>query len=181
MSHLSHPQDAQEIAPSDLLITDEQSLGTVLSGSRRIPTTGHDLGTRLRCPTCGDEMELRQTIPNAQGRTMRYWTDCSCWRARCDYIGSLSGAPSAQQQVAQRVDQVDDLAAVAHLTLDRFGAKRLSGGEAHPLTAATRWIAQITSLPVADYHKGPPAALFFHSKGKGRGKTHLAAGLALQA
>lgn len=88
-----------------------------------------------------------------------------------------------RQQEADMLLGDTGMTRVEHLSLDRFDPRRLRAPDeaSHPYHAASRWLAAIMDRPVADYHNGLPAALYFYSPGKGRGKTHLAAGLAWEA
>jgi hypothetical protein len=154
----------------------------------RIPLSADD--TRA-CPLgCG---RVQETFPiavpdrlrAAVGRDVSYfWRQCPCEEAHRE-------REEAHQQVVNaehRQRQADDLLGPAGLkrqaeglTLDRFDPRQLAGdGEDHPYTAATNWLARITGPATATYTDpdGPPAALYFYSPGPGRGKTHLAAGLA---
>ncbi len=75
---------------------------------------------------------------------------------------------------------------VASLTLDTFDPARLRSRTPadHPLRIARGWLAAALDYGrQASYRDAasPPAALYFYSPGKGRGKTHLAAGIAHQA
>ncbi len=90
-----------------------------------------------------------------------------------------------RQEQAERELGDTGLKRIQHFTLDTFDPDLLvsAAQDTHPLQVATTWLATILRLPHADYHApdSPPAALYFYSPGKGRGKTHLAAALALEA
>ena len=74
-----------------------------------------------------------------------------------------------------------DIRAYQHFSLDTFDPSRLIGGD-KLARAAVRWLELSSALPFADRtYANPPCCLFFHSSGKGRGKTHLAAGIAMAA
>lgn len=74
---------------------------------------------------------------------------------------------------------LDTLTASAGLTLAAFHADWLS--DPSPYDSATRWLRDIqTAHVVCGYRTGPPAALYFRGP-RGRGKTHLAIALLLQA
>ncbi len=164
-----------------------QTLRTIQSAqfsARSIPVAGHELGDVERCPECGEEVVLSQT-PNAyKGLHIRYWSECSCWRASIARAKQIGAAGVAAQLGSRDPDILEDaglraadLRRFADMTLDRFDASRLQGGPTNPYTAALQWFRAIEGAPVADYHRGPPAALYLYSKGKGRGKTHLGVGL----
>ena len=117
---------------------------------------------------------------------MWLWRECSCQIA----AGTASQARLRAQEAAQGQQQADALLRscgldrIGHLTLARFVPQWLAGDDdAHPYAVATAWMAQIAEESVAQYHtvESPAAALFFYCPGKGRGKTHLAAALALEA
>lgn len=149
------------------------------SSGPSLPTTG-DLGSIVACPGCGEEIELRE-MPGYGGRTLRYWSDCRCLSEALERDAKIAEAIPrllAQQHGALTTD----LSAIEHLTLDTFDKSTLvatNGGNPHDV--AVRWLDRISQSPEASYHGGPPVALYFHSQGKGRGKTHLAAGIALEA
>lgn len=112
---------------------------------------------------------------------LRYWSDCRCLSEALDRDAKIAEAIPrllAQQHGALTTD----LSAIEHLPLDTFDKSKLqatNGGNPHDV--AVRWLSRIAESARADYHDGPPAALYFYSPGKGRGKTHLAAGIALEA
>lgn len=146
--------------------------------------------SRRACPRCGAEQGVSayaippQLLIAARGHEIRYfWAPCPCEEVARERAAARQEAISA----AKRQADVDALLAgvgldqVAEMTLARFDPRRLAGDDdTHPYAVASRWLAQITDLPRADYHDpdGPAACLFFYCDGKGRGKTHLAAALA---
>ena len=135
--------------------------------------------TQAECPRCKELIEYRQlgTPPQA----IRYWSDCSCWLAECDRVAARNS--SAQDHASDyRADPiVSDVRAYQHFSLDTFDASLLLGGD-KLLLAARRWLEQASALPFADRSYGDPrCCLYFYSGGKGRGKTHLAAAIALEA
>jgi hypothetical protein len=144
--------------------------------SRKLTITGMDLGTTKPCPVCGEQVELRE-MTNGY-RTIRYWSDCTCLDVGAAKAQELI-AQSLEVQVRQRVElPATDLRAIQHLTLDTLRGN----GIEQPLAFARRWLSSILRLPVAPgYNDGQPCALYLYSQGKGRGKTHLAAGIALAA
>jgi hypothetical protein len=115
---------------------------------------------------------------------MRYWTDC-----RCDDERDVRRRELLEQS-ARRVAEVDaallgdpGMKRIEHLTLDQFNPHLLADVDGqHPYAVATSWLVAIQDRAgVIRYGEGPPACLYFYSAGKGRGKTHLAAGLFHQA
>ena len=130
-------------------------------------------------------VELRQT-PNAyRGKHVRYWTECTCFQDALRRAGGHVNEAARLEAGRLNPHASDDdraLRAVQHLTLATFDATRLPDGPTNPYTFALRWFESISGHPIApSYYDGPPAALYFYSPGKGRGKTHLAAGLLLRA
>jgi hypothetical protein len=97
-------------------------------------------------------------------------------------VRDLEGAQA--QGEADRLLRSCGLERITHLTLASFVPQYLAGDEeAHPYHVATDWLAEIADLPEARYDvaESPVCALFFYCPGRGRGKTHLAAALALEA
>lgn len=114
-------------------------------------------------------------------RTIRYWSDCSCWLLSCDQASDR--ANGAQEHAADyRVEAlISDVRTYQHFTLDTFDHKRLEGGD-QLVRASQRWLEQASALPFADRaYADPRCCLYFYSSGKGRGKTHLAAAVAMLA
>lgn len=74
----------------------------------------------------------------------------------------------------------DGLKRVAHLQLRSFNPARLRAvGAFHPYDVGTGWLMIIGELDRSELRgSGPPPALWFYCPNPGRGKTHLAAGLA---
>ena len=143
-------------------------------------TSGNQpLGTQAECPRCHELIEWRQlgTPPSA----IRYWSDCSCWLQECDRAASRNAG--AQDHAADyRAEPIfSDVRAYQAFTFETFDCARLVGGD-KLVAAARRWLEQARALPFADRsYTDPRCCLFFHSAGKGRGKTHLAAAIALAA
>jgi DNA replication protein DnaC len=141
------------------------------------------LGTLRDCPQCGQQRQLRETAPNAVNRSLRYWSDCACVEAdRARSIALSQHAEKAQRgsrDEAGGAYDLDTLAAARDLTLDAFHAEWM--GDPAPFHAARQWLSDIQQAAVVcGYRVGPPAALYFRGP-RGRGKTHLAIGLLLQA
>ncbi len=112
------------------------------------------------------------------------WEVCPCrdavWeRDEARKEAQITAAHSTQPTEVQLVNA--SLAQIAHFTLETFASKRLTSTspEAHPLAVATTWLERILHRPRGDYRdeQALPAALYFYSRGNGRGKTHLAAAL----
>lgn len=141
------------------------------------------LGTIECCRRCGEARERCVTPPNAQGVQLYYWTDCRCNR---EQIVSQDTAVAQALKHAHDRDAVllgdPNLASIRAWTLDRFDPRKLRGeGDQHPYHVTSRWAAAISDLDGAERGGRIPAALYFYSNGKGRGKSHLAAALLLAA
>jgi len=180
----------RRIGPSDLLMLQSVGLPVVqerasvepsplpiLIAGERDPIP---VGATRSCPECGAFQERRETPPNAQGHTLRYWSDCRCDLARAAHRSAV------EQYRAQRMQEIDRATLgdpggqlVAQLTMDAFHREWLKEAEGrHPYDLALRWFAAIKDRDGPDRAgEGPPPALYFHCRGKGRGKTHLAAAL----
>lgn len=147
------------------------SIGNLPTGSTQI------------CPECGETREIREA---GSGRYMlRYWSDCRC------VLAAIEQAERSRQEAVERASRVGREQLVAQLGLSRvegfrletFEPARLASEEdaSHPYHYAQRWLDGVRGQSCGDYHGGPPPALYFYSRGKGRGKTHLAAGIAWRA
>lgn len=137
------------------------------------------LGTQAECPRCQELIEWREM--GVAPRTIRYWSDCTCWLVACDQAAAIS-EESQSHAADYRVEQItSDVRAYQEFTLETFQTDRLTGG-AKLVTAARKWLDQAALLPFADRtYAEPRCCLYFYSGGKGRGKTHLAAAIALLA
>lgn len=93
----------------------------------------------------------------------------------------IEAASTAHQQVLQRaLSDYDGLRDMGHFQLRSFNPARLRAqGGLHPYDFACDWLNSISEIPRGDERHGPPLALWFYCPNPGRGKTHLAAGLAL--
>jgi len=114
-------------------------------------------------------------------RAIRYWSDCSCWLHDVDRVAERN--TGAQEHAADyRAEPiVSDVRAYQHFSLETFDSSRLVGGD-KLVAAARRWLDQSGELAVADRsYADPRCCLYFYSGGKGRGKTHLAAAVAMAA
>lgn len=156
-------------------------LTSALNRARPISASPSDpIGTTRPCPDCGEPIELRE-VRGPTGRAVRCWSDCRCWRARIERAASLSQA-SAAQQAAVRGAPTSRVGDYRHMTMAAFNPALLIGG--FPLVRQLEsWLARV--VPAAqcaeDYRTPATCALWFYSAGRGRGKTHLAAALALAA
>lgn len=114
-------------------------------------------------------------------REVRYWSDCTCWKQRIARESALSAA-SALAQTEMRGAPSSRIGAYARFTLPSFNPALLGNG--FKLVDSLRgWLDRALTASTAepDYRTPATCALWFYSSGKGRGKTHLAAALALLA
>lgn len=169
------------IAPTDSLTRLEQRFQS--AGRYGLPLSIDPLGTVADCPQCGAPRQLRQTPPNAINRSIRYWSDCAC--VESDRARSMAISANASHVMRGSRDEsggaydVETLTASAGLTLDAYHADWLA--DPAPYHQAVKWLRDIqTAHVVCGYRTGPPAALYFRGP-RGRGKTHLAIALLLQA
>lgn len=171
------------VLPHDSLTRLEQRYQSV--GRYGLPLTIDPLGTIAACPQCGESRQLRETPPNAIGRSIRYWSDCACVEA--GRARSIELSTHAKRAICGSRDEFDSgdaydaetLAATSALTLAAYHPELL--GDRAPYDDACKWLAAIDlAHVVSGYRRGPHAALYFHGL-RGRGKTHLAIALALQA
>jgi len=169
------------VAPINSLTRLEQRYQS--AGRYGLPLTIDPLGTVRACPQCGDFRELRETPENAIGRSIRYWSDCAC--VETDRARSIAISQHATNALRGSRDEnsgaydVDTLAVSAGLTLDTFHADWMA--DPAPLNQSVKWLRDIQAAHVVcGYRVGPPAALYFCGP-RGRGKTHLAIALLLQA
>lgn len=95
-------------------------------------------------------------------------------------MASMSQA-SVAHDAGRLVEPVaSDVRTIQRFTFATFDATRLVNGD-KLLRAAQRWLEAIEGKPSGNYHDGPAVALYFYSQGKGRGKTHLAGAMAMDA
>ncbi len=137
------------------------------------------LGTQMACPHCDELIEWRQigTAP----RIIRYWSDCSCWNMDCERVAMRNSSAQAHADDYRSEPIMIDIRAYQGFTFDTFDPSRLPNGD-QLVRAGKRWLEQASEKPFADRHYADPrCCLYFHSSGKGRGKTHLAAAIALAA
>lgn len=163
-----------------------------LSGrqSDRLPSaTGEAPGTVLPCPACGEPRTVRETQAAWQGRRLRYWSDCACVRDAVAQAEALSQDAirrqrgSRDESGAAAAYDIEQIAQAGVFTLRRFNPAWLTVAPAapHPYDLATRWLhVALARGAISEYRGGPPAALYFRGL-PGRGKTHLALALALEA
>ena len=141
------------------------------------------LGFQTLCLQCKELIEWREIRSEDGKHAVRYWSDCRCWLAEIARVAGFSAA-SSEYQVNVRVgaEQIADVRAYQGFTIDTFDASRLTDGR-KLVRAATRWLDKIMAAPACDQDFGSPArcCLYFYSPGKGRGKTHLASAIALEA
>lgn len=152
-------------------------------GRRSIRTSPYsvELGTLMCCPRCQAVLEVAE-YTNSAGQTLRYWTECVCLFGGAERSAALTAA-SAAQQVAARVELVEDTTDLSAFTFETFDPHRLTGGPGL-VAAAGRWLGLIQPLAVAAPYPdedAPRPCLYFYSAGKGRGKTHLAGALVNEA
>jgi len=169
------------VPATDSLTRMEQRLQS--AGRFGLPLTIDPLGTVADCPQCGQPRQLRETPPNAVQRSIRYWSDCACVdaaRARSIAISAnASQAMRGSRDEAGDAYDVETLAAASALTLEAYRPEWLA--DRAPFDAACKWLMDIElAHVVSGYRVGPPAALYFCGP-RGRGKTHVAIGLLLQA
>jgi len=141
--------------------------------------TASEIGTQAECPRCHELIEYRQlgTPPAA----IRYWSDCSCWLAECDRVAARNAGAQEHASDYRAEPIFSDVRQYQHFTFESFDSSRLVGGD-KLVAAARRWLEQAGALPFADRtYADPRCCLFFYSGGKGRGKTHLAAAVAMAA
>lgn len=166
------------VSPFDRVLT---GIASAANSARQISITTSDrqLGTQAECPRCHDLIEWRTL--GVPPRAIRYWSDCNCWLDDCDRAASRNAG--AQDHAADyRADPVfSDVRAYQHFSIEAFDTTRLTAGGSI-VRAAQRWLEQTIELPFADRsYADPRCCLYFYSGGKGRGKTHLAAGVAMAA
>ena len=157
------------------------TLQSAANSARPIPNEGSDrpLLTQAECPRCKELIEWREI--GTPPRTIRYWSDCSCWLHSVDRVDERNTGAQDHASDYRAEPIVSDVRAYQHFSLETFDASLLSGGD-KLLLAARRWLDQASALPFADRSYGDPrCCLYFYSGGKGRGKTHLAAAIALEA
>lgn len=108
---------------------------------------------------------------------------CPCEEERDRLIAAHLAAAEGlmRERLMAAAMDYDGLRRVAHLQLIAFNPARLrSAGGLHPYDVATGWLMVVADMDHSDERgAGPPPALWFHCPNPGRGKTHLAAGLAL--
>lgn len=179
----SIPTEARH-APRPLRDPFDRALDNLVSEShrsRRILTSPSEpIGTTRPCPDCGETLELK-LLANPGGRQLRYWSDCSCWKQRIERSAALSAA-SAAEHALMRGAPSSRIGAYARFTLSTFNPAFLTNG--FKLVDQVRdWQDRALTAATADptYRTPATCALWFYSNGKGRGKTHLAAALALRA
>jgi hypothetical protein len=150
-----------------------ETMGATLSGCQLTPES------QVPCLNCGAILEPREVEWKGQ---IFYWQrPCPCRDQVIDERERKIADMDATYRRAQAFRGLGDtgMKLVEGFALESFDPRKLKETElGHPYTLATKWINDIIDAgDVANYHDGPPAALYFLSPGKGRGKTHLAAGL----
>jgi hypothetical protein len=181
MSEPINPAGRGLAPPNDSLTRLEQRLQN--AGRYGLSLFTDPLGTVRACPQCEQPRQLRETAPNAIGRSLRYWSDCAC--VEVDRARSIALSQNAEQAMRGSRDEaggaydLDALTAAASLTLATF--QRAWMADPAPYDAACQWLRDIQlAHVVCGYRVGPPAALYFRGP-RGRGKTHLAIALLLEA
>lgn len=140
-----------------------------------------ELGDSIACPRCGELVTVTE-YTSSYGKTARYWSGCSCLGCAAEKSAALTAA-SVGYHADARTEIVSDTRSLIGFTLETFDPDRLVGG-VKLVAAARRWLESITPLSIAaPWHDetGPRPCLYFHSAGKGRGKTHLAGALVNEA
>lgn len=171
-----------ETPPMQPLLNDlANAQNGLLCGGRRSTTEAE--GATAVCPVCQEERVVMQA---GEGKfQLRWWSECHCLRTNRERAvqAQLEAEQYAKRDAQERIAKQLGLFRVRDLKLDTFDPTLLHAdtpGE-HPHAIAKRWLETIRGASEGDYRSGPPPALYFYSKGKGRGKTHLAAGIAWQA
>lgn len=170
--------------PSDL-VTNEQPT-THIPPPPSVPSSAGvrtALSKRL-CPHCGREQGTVQLWLPWRGQTDYWWETCPCRIAAWAEDERRKESLTARYYEAQADEKLiaEGVRRMAHLTMEQFEPQLLTSDTAtsHPCAVATTWFNRILALPHGNYRDEhcPPAALYFYSPGKGRGKTHLAAAVA---
>lgn len=131
------------------------------------------------CERCKATVEWKE-YTNAVGRSVRYWSDCQCVHGAIARSRERVDA-SIGLQASQRTEVIADVVNLAQFTLSSFNPAKLANGE-RLITVVSGWLSAIQSLPYSpSYYEKPRCCLYFHSAGKGRGKTHLAGALLNEA
>lgn len=133
------------------------------------------VGEIIQCPSCNQPIEVKLSQAAYKGRRMKLLSDCACV-LRPEAAQAFDRASNAYQ-AETRSGAASDMRAIRHMTFDTFDWTRYPDAN-NPAGEARAWIDAVLPLPVADYHDGPVACLYFYSPGKGRGKTHLASAIA---
>jgi len=121
-------------------------------------------------------VEVRESRSEYKGRRLKLLSDCACNLAEIAKYEAFARRSDAYQ-TETRIGHASDISHIRHLTFDTFDWRRYPA-ENNPAGEARAWIEAALPLPVADYHRGAVACLYFYSPGRGRGKTHLAAAVA---
>lgn len=164
--------------PTDPMGGVYQAIVSAAKSAQRLSTG--ELGDRMVCEVCQLE---RETVEYGNGRyKIRIWSDCDCVRAEIDRVEQVKtlAADRGRRAAAEHIMAQLGLMRAAQFRLESFDRDRLQtpAGGAHPYDYALRWVEGVRGTSTANYTMGPPAALYFYSAGKGRGKTHMAAALA---
>lgn len=140
------------------------------------------------CPRCGREQTtsahpIPPPLREVAGAEVRwFWATCQCEEERLQMIAAhQEAATEAHRQSLQRaMMDYDGLADLARYQLRAFNPNRLRAtNRTHPYDLATAWLNSIAERGRGHEREGPPLALWFYCPNPGRGKTHLAAGMAL--
>lgn len=119
-----------------------------------------------------------------KGNRCLWWRPCDACTARWaeDYASVVANDEATRRAQAERELGDTGLQRIGQFTMDTFRMHLLHTpyGAQHPLHVSECWLAAISDRPHGVHHAPdlPPAALYFYSPGKGRGKTHLAAAIA---
>ncbi len=137
------------------------------------------LGSVTRCSTCDDERCYIEV--SGGGRSLRLWSDCTCFIAKCERLGQLSEQSAERERGSRSPLGADDpiaYSAESLLQTDRFTPARFDrsrlivppDGE-HPFAVALRWLGDILDLGRQQWYGEWPYPALYIQGPPGRGKT----------